>query len=145
MSDDTFTATRDQLVDAIACLKVNVATSGPAKGLIMAESMADAIIEALADQRAALLARELTVYPPVEAVYGRCETCRTVRWGTERGGPGGGTTWKRSLHCGCCTHPHDLLPGGHVLPSCRECASTPEAAADHHLHSQIGATEGSTP
>lgn len=111
-----FIVTRDQLVDAIACLKVNVATSGPAKGLVLAESMADAIIEALADQRAAQRVRELIVYPPVEAVYGRCLTCRTVRWGTDRGGgryaPGG----KCSLHCDCCTHPHDLPPGGHVLP-----------------------------
>lgn len=113
---DTFTATRDELVDAIACLRVDVATSGPAKGLVLAESMADAIIAALAGQRRALLARELTVYPPVEAVYGRCPTCRTVRWETHRGGgryaPGG----KCSMHCGCCTHPHDLPPGGHVLP-----------------------------
>lgn len=50
---ETFTATRAQLVDAIACLRVDVATSGPAKGLVLAESMADAIIEALADQRSA--------------------------------------------------------------------------------------------
>lgn len=50
---DTFTATRDQLVDTIACLKVNVATSGPAKGMINAESMADAIIEGLGASTAA--------------------------------------------------------------------------------------------
>jgi hypothetical protein len=49
----TFTADRDRLVDAIACLTVNVATSGPARGLILADSMADAIIAALSDQRAA--------------------------------------------------------------------------------------------
>lgn len=42
-----FTATRDQLVDAIACLTVRVRTSGPAAGMINAESMADAIIAAL--------------------------------------------------------------------------------------------------
>lgn len=43
----SFTVTRDQLVDAIACLTVKVRTSGPAAGMINAESMADAIIEAL--------------------------------------------------------------------------------------------------
>jgi hypothetical protein len=44
-----YTFTRDQLVDALTCLKVNVKTSGPAAGLVNAESMADAIIEALGD------------------------------------------------------------------------------------------------
>jgi len=42
-----YSFTRSQLVDAIACCVVNVKTSGPAAGMILAESMADAIIEAL--------------------------------------------------------------------------------------------------
>jgi hypothetical protein len=58
----------------------------------------------------------LTVYPPVESLYGRCDTCGVIRWGTEiytnhRGRP------HRSVHCGCCTHPHDLANGGHDIPT----------------------------
>jgi hypothetical protein len=57
---------------------------------------------------------ELTVYPPNEILYGRCETCGQVRWGTEmfslRYRSQSGTT-----HCGCCTHAHDLPPGGHHI------------------------------
>ncbi len=45
----TFTATRDQLIDALTRLEVRVLTSGPAAGKVIAESMADAIIEALDD------------------------------------------------------------------------------------------------
>ena len=45
----TFTATRDQLADALTRLDVRVLTSGPAAGMINADSMADAIIEALTD------------------------------------------------------------------------------------------------
>ena len=41
-----YSFTRDELTDAIACCRANVTTSGPAAGMILAESMADAIIEA---------------------------------------------------------------------------------------------------
>lgn len=51
----------------------------------------------------------LTVYPASEILYGRCEKCRTVRHATESWEPA------RSTHCACCTHPHDLAPGGHVI------------------------------
>jgi hypothetical protein len=44
-----YSFTRAQLIDAIATLEVHVATSGPAAGKILAESMADAIIGALDD------------------------------------------------------------------------------------------------
>lgn len=44
-----YSFTRTQLIDAIAGLEVHVATSGPAAGKVLAESMADAIIEALDD------------------------------------------------------------------------------------------------
>jgi len=58
----------------------------------------------------------LTVYPANEILYGRCEKCRTVRHATESC-PADGPPWEpvRSEHCGCCTHPHDLAPGGHVI------------------------------
>ena len=44
-----YSFTRAQLIDALACLEVRVATSGPIAGKILAESMADAIIEALGE------------------------------------------------------------------------------------------------
>ena len=44
--------TRDQLTDALTHLDVRVALTGPIAGMINAESMADAIIEAL-DERTA--------------------------------------------------------------------------------------------
>ena len=47
-----FTATRDQLVDALTRLEIRVLVSGPAAGMINAESTADAIIEALAAEHA---------------------------------------------------------------------------------------------
>jgi hypothetical protein len=58
----------------------------------------------------------LIVYSPNECMYGRCDTCNTVKWHTEiytghYGSP------RRSAHCGCCTHPHDLKPGGHNIPT----------------------------
>ena len=43
----TFTFSRDELADALTRLDVSVLTSGPAAGMINADSMADAIIEAL--------------------------------------------------------------------------------------------------
>ncbi len=57
----------------------------------------------------------LCIYSPHEGFCGRCEKCGQVRWRTEiyphhRGSP------RRSTHCGCCTHPHDLKPGGHTIP-----------------------------
>ena len=58
----------------------------------------------------------LTVYPPNEILYGRCETCREVRHETESGPYRYPEAMKRSLHCGCCTHPHNLPPGGHDIP-----------------------------
>lgn len=42
-----FTATRDRLVEALTRLDVSVLATGPAAGKINAESMADALIEAL--------------------------------------------------------------------------------------------------
>jgi len=65
----------------------------------------------------------LTIYPPHEGFHGRCETCGEVRWKTEiypfhRGSP------RRSLHCACCTHPHDLKPGGATIPH-RDYGGTP--------------------
>jgi hypothetical protein len=58
----------------------------------------------------------LTVYAPNERMYGRCDTCNAVKWHTEIytghcGSP------RRSAHCGCCIHPHDLKPGGHNIPT----------------------------
>ena len=46
-----FTATRDELADALTRLDVRVLVSGPAAGMINAESMADCIIEALSEAR----------------------------------------------------------------------------------------------
>lgn len=43
----SYTFTRDQLTDALTRLDVRVKASGPAAGMINAESMADAIIAAL--------------------------------------------------------------------------------------------------
>jgi hypothetical protein len=107
-----FTATRSQLVDAIArCQPAAItAVSGVVK--ISAESMADAIMEALRDGPA--LPDEVVVYPANEMAYGFCLACRTARWLTERSRAGSHGT-ERSRHCGCCTHPHDLEDGAHVL------------------------------
>ena len=44
-----YSFTRDQLIDALTRLETHVLVSGPAAGMINAESMADAIIEALED------------------------------------------------------------------------------------------------
>ena len=57
----------------------------------------------------------LTVYPANETLYGCCETCGRVFWSTELSHWSHGKGWDaiRALHCGCCTHPHDLAPGGH--------------------------------
>jgi hypothetical protein len=44
-----YSFTRDQLIDALTRLDVSVRVSGPAAGMINAESMADALIEALED------------------------------------------------------------------------------------------------
>jgi hypothetical protein len=41
--------TRGQLIDALTRLEMHVALSGPAAGKILADSMADAIIEALGE------------------------------------------------------------------------------------------------
>ena len=57
---------------------------------------------------------DLTVYPPNELVYGRCETCGEIRWSTEMFSLRSRSK-KRAMHCGCCTHPHDLAPGGHHI------------------------------
>lgn len=57
----------------------------------------------------------LCVYPPNRILYGSCETCGQVHWQTElaRWSARGGWMPVRSLHCGCCAHPHDLQNGGH--------------------------------
>ena len=52
--EPAFTATRDQLIDALTRLDVRVLTSGPAAGKVCAESMADALIEALTGKPAAV-------------------------------------------------------------------------------------------
>ncbi len=43
-----YTFTRDELIEALTRLEMHVATSGPIAGKVLADSMADAIIEALA-------------------------------------------------------------------------------------------------
>ena len=56
----------------------------------------------------------LTVYPPNEILYGRCEICGDVRHATQLHS----LRWRSTssaMHCGCCTHPHDLEPGGHFI------------------------------
>lgn len=57
----------------------------------------------------------LTVYPPIEGFDGRCDTCGQIRWETQIHAFHRGSA-RRSKHCGCCTHPHDLEPGGHTIP-----------------------------
>lgn len=47
MSEPTWTCTRSQLTDAIAGIKASVRVSGPAAGMVNAESMADVILEQL--------------------------------------------------------------------------------------------------
>ena len=44
---ETITATRAELIDALTRLEVRIPAFGPAAGMINAESMADALIEAL--------------------------------------------------------------------------------------------------
>lgn len=44
---DGYTFTRDALVDALARIELRVALTGPVAGMILADSMADAIIEAM--------------------------------------------------------------------------------------------------
>lgn len=51
--NEKFTFTRDQLIEALTCLEIHVATSGSLAGKVLAESMADALIEALELQRGA--------------------------------------------------------------------------------------------
>ena len=46
------TFTRDELVDALTRMTAEVPVTGPAAGMVNAESMADAIIEALDGGRA---------------------------------------------------------------------------------------------
>ena len=59
----------------------------------------------------------LGVYPPNEILYGHCSDCGQVRWGTSKSRWGrNGWETTPSEHCACCTHPHDLEPGGHDLP-----------------------------
>jgi hypothetical protein len=58
-------------------------------------------------------AGEFTVYPRNEGFYGRCETCGEVRWVTEHDEYAHGDEDRRRYHCACCTHPHNLSPGGH--------------------------------
>ena len=45
-----YSFTRGQLIDALTRLEAHVATSGPMAGKIIAESMADALIEALSGE-----------------------------------------------------------------------------------------------
>lgn len=59
---------------------------------------------------------QVTIYAPNERLYGRCDACGQVKWDTDRyRGDGIGHATERGSHCGCCTHPHDLPPGGHTL------------------------------
>jgi hypothetical protein len=58
----------------------------------------------------------LTVYPPHEGFYGRCDVCDRIRWATEIYTNGRGSP-HRAQHCACCTHPHDLKSGGHTIPT----------------------------
>lgn len=57
----------------------------------------------------------LTIYAPNETMYGRCPVCKDVMWHTEIHAGHRGSS-RRSKHCGCCTHPHDLNPGGYTIP-----------------------------
>ncbi len=54
----------------------------------------------------------ITIYPPHERWHGRCDTCNEIRWETEANTGGRGKP-RRSTHCGCCTHRHNLPNGGH--------------------------------
>lgn len=46
-TEPRYSFTRDELINALTHLEVHVATSGPIAGKVLADSMADAIIEAL--------------------------------------------------------------------------------------------------
>ena len=54
----------------------------------------------------------LSIYPPNAKLYGTCATCGTVRWDTEKYTGGRGEP-RRTTHCDCCTHRHNLPAGGH--------------------------------
>ena len=57
---------------------------------------------------------DLTVYPPNAILYGTCDTCGQIRWGTERFNLRT-REHTHATHCDCCTHPHNLQPGGHHI------------------------------
>jgi hypothetical protein len=57
---------------------------------------------------------EFTIYPPHERFYGRCDTCHEVRWQVEyHEFDDEAGRYRRTTHCGCCTHRHNLSNGGH--------------------------------
>ncbi len=61
-------------------------------------------------------AEMVAVFPANERLYGRCDTCGAARWMTDRyQGDGAGQDIERATHCGCCSHSHNLPPGGHTL------------------------------
>ncbi len=58
---EVFTFTRAELIDALARLETRVMTTGPLAGKVLADSFADALIQALADRQG----RE-DISPPIE-------------------------------------------------------------------------------
>ena len=57
--------------------------------------------------------KTFTIYPANATLYGICETCLQPRWEVEHHDEYDGYAPRRSLHCNCCEHSHDLPPGLH--------------------------------
>lgn len=57
--------------------------------------------------------KTFTIYPANSKLYGRCGTCKQAMWEVEYHDEFVGYAPRRSAHCGCCTHAHDLRSGGH--------------------------------
>jgi hypothetical protein len=89
---------------------------GQHPGVTRAYGAAEHVVKAL--QACGLMdtREQVTIYAPNERLYGRCDACGQVKWDTDRyRGDGSGHAPERGSHCGCCTHAHDLPPGGHTL------------------------------
>jgi hypothetical protein len=69
----------------------------------------------------------LSIYPPNATLYGKCPKCREVRWVSYRWTQDNGIhhngSPERKEHCLCCTHPHDLAPGGYFIPKAQALRS----------------------
>jgi hypothetical protein len=57
----------------------------------------------------------LIVYPQ-HGIYGECLRCGVPRWETELYHYRTNAA-RRSSHCRCCTHLHDLEPGSYYVPT----------------------------